>query len=84
MQPIMPRAVAPNRDSGGSVCESNTPKTSQGCLAPVLKTGRITGSHALPRVAIIREGLEPRVSMLSGTGLYPLSTSSLLPYPVGI
>jgi len=33
---------------GGSVCESNTPTTSRRRRAPVLKTGRITGPHALP------------------------------------
>ncbi len=38
---------------GGSVCESNTPKTSRRCLAPVLKTGRVTGPHALPRSVLI-------------------------------
>lgn len=38
-----------SRYLGGSVCESNTPMTPRRCHAPVLKTGRITGSHALPR-----------------------------------
>ena len=36
------------KEFGGSVCGSNTPTTSRRCRPPVLKTGRITGSHALP------------------------------------
>ena len=38
------------KNIGGSVCESNTPKTGRACLPTVLKTVRITGPHALPRV----------------------------------
>ena len=34
---------------GGSACESNTPLL-QKARPPVLKTGRITGSQALPRL----------------------------------
>jgi len=36
---------------GGSVCESNAPLPGQTRQSPVLKTGRITGPHALPRPA---------------------------------
>ncbi len=35
-------------NNGGSVCESNAPETGQTRLPPVLKTGTITGPHALP------------------------------------
>ena len=34
---------------GGSEWESNPPTTGQTCRPPVLKTGRITGPHALPK-----------------------------------
>ena len=50
---LRPRSsMVREEDSGGSVCESNTPSTPRRCRAPVLKTGRITGSHSLPHCKI--------------------------------
>jgi len=42
---------AREQEIGGSVSESNRPEPGKTRLTPVLKTGMITGPHALPRGA---------------------------------
>jgi len=49
-----PKSRAQRGNSGGSVSESNRPEPGLTRLTPVLKTGMITGPHALPRPILRR------------------------------
>src|SRR5580765_8954024 len=53
-QPSMNSYLSENKMA--EACASRTHRRHQGCRPPVLKTGRITGPHALPRADTTASG----------------------------
>jgi len=71
------QADNPMKINGGSVSESNRPEPGFTRLTPVLKTGRVTGPHALPRAGRANAPFYPTLEA-SPSGGVPFRYSATL------